>query len=331
MTATQYELDPQTILLPIDEIKVGVNIKNIRTQFDNERIVELAKSIYKDGLLNPLVVTIGRDGQGNPICELVCGARRLRAIQYILAALDENWGDGEVKCTKFTGALEDAVLLNGLENIEREDVDAVDLCDWLYRMVEEAGHTQDELAERMHKSAQWISARITVHKKGSDKLKAALREGLIPFSVAYELAKQLSTEEQDKRIEQARKGREKLTLAEAEVSGDPDRVPKPSKKKLGAALAKAERAAANPAKRNAHGVAMGLRYVLGLVSEDELEAAIQWEGEAQVEEPREEPKKDEEAPAAEPEKKPRAARAKGAPAEKAAEPKATKKGRSKEK
>lgn len=307
----QYELDAQTVSLPIEEIKVGVNIKNIRTQFDDERIVELAKSIYKDGQLNPLVVMIAEDAGGNPICELVCGARRLRAVQYILANFDDQWNGAEVKCTKYTGTVEDAELLNGLENIEREDVDPADLCTWIFRMVEEAGHSQEEMAERLHKSPQWVSSHLTVERKGSDELKKALREGLIPFSVAYELAKSLSKDEQDKRIKAARKNREKITLNEAEVEGKPDQVPKPSKKKIGNALAKAERTAANPAKRNAHGVAMGLRYVLGLVAEDELEQAIEWEGEPQVEEPKEEP-----APEPEPQKAPKA---------KAAEPRTAKK------
>lgn len=275
-----YELDDQTVKIPIEEIKVGVNIKNIRTVFDEDRIRELAESIYNDGLLNPIVVMQATDVNGGAIVELVCGARRLRAIHWIRENLEEDWGDGEVKCTQYTGTLEDAVLLNGLENIEREEVDEVDTAAWLFRMVEEGGQTQDELAKRLRKGSQWVSTRITIHRKGTDSLKQALREGLVRVTTAYELAKQLTAEEQDKRIATARKNNEKLIkLDEAEVSGDPDKVPKPSGKKLGAILAQAERAATNPKKRNAHGAAMGIRFVLGLANEAEIIAAIQWEGE----------------------------------------------------
>jgi len=272
-----YELDEQTVRIPVDEIRVGVNIKNIRTVFDDDQTRELAESIYKDGLMNPLVVMVTQDADGSEIVELVCGARRLRAIQHIQNNFDADWNEGAVKCTQFTGSLKDATLLNGKENIERAEVDDVDTCAWLFGLVEDHGYTQDDLAEQMHRSAQWVSARITVHRKGSEKLKQALREKLISFTVAYELAKQLSAEEQDKRIDKARKNNEKLTLSEAEVAGDVDRVARPSKKRLAEMLSRAEQASGNPAKRNAHGVAMGLRYVLGLATEDEVTDAILWE------------------------------------------------------
>lgn len=276
--SANYELDEQTVRIDISEIRVGVNIRNIRTVFDDEQTVQLAESIFRDGLMNPLVVMLAQDAAGDEIVELVCGARRLRAIHYIQKNFDPDWNGGAVKCTTFTGSVEDATLLNGMENVEREEVDAVDASAWLFWLVEECGHTQDELAKRMHRSAQWVSARITVHRQGTEKLKQALREGLISFTVAYELAKKLPAAEQDARIDRARKNNEKLTQAEAEVAGNLDKVARPSKKLLGAMLSKAEKASANPAKRNAHGVAMGLRYILGLAAEDEVSAAIDWEG-----------------------------------------------------
>jgi len=276
-----YEIEHTTVELPLDTIAVGRNIKNIRTVFNDDSTVELAKSIFHDGLLNPLVVMPTTDPEsGEAIIELVCGARRMRAISWIRENLDPDWSAGEVRCTQFAGTLEDAKLLNGVENVERENVDEVDTCAWLYHMVEEEGRTQDDLAERMHRSGQWVSLRLTVHRKGSDELKQALREGLISISAAYELAKNLSKEDQDKRVKRARTNAEKLiTLEEATTAGDPDRVPRPSKKKIAEMLAKAEQASANLKKRNAHGTAMGLRYVLGLCSEDEATRAIEFEPE----------------------------------------------------
>ena len=110
---------------------------------------------------------------------------------------------------------------------------------------------------------------------------SALREGVVSFSVAYELAK-LSHEDQDKRVKAARSGLEKLTREDAAVIKDTERVAKPNKKALAAMLATAERVAANPRKRNAHGVAMGLRFVLGLADQQEVEAALQFEGELEL-------------------------------------------------
>jgi ParB/RepB/Spo0J family partition protein len=276
-----YQIEHQTINLPIEQIKVGRNVKNIRTQYDEESLKEFAEGIYADGLLNPLVVMSVTDPEdGADIIELVCGSRRLRAIQWIRANLDPDWGDGEVRCTQYGGTLEDAKILNGVENIERADVDPVDECEWIFRMVEEEGHSQEFLAKKMHRSGQWISLRLTIHRKGSDELKKALREKLISISAAYELAKNLSKEDQDKRVKQARAGAEKLIkLEDAKVEGNPDKVSKPSKKRLMNMLADAEKASTNPKKRNAHGVAMGIRYILGLCSEDEAKTAIQYEPE----------------------------------------------------
>lgn len=275
---SEYALDKNVVKIPVDEIRVGVNVQNIRTVFSEDSILELAESIHANGLINPLVVMETEDQNGNAIVELVCGARRLRAIQWILNNVDEDWHDGEVNCTVLVGSLSDADFLNGLENIDREDIDEVDKCNWVFRMTER-GFTQEELAQRAHKSAQWISSRLTVHRRGSDKLKAALRDRLISFSAAYKLAQQLSLEEQDKRIDRARKFDEKLTLAEAEVAGDENRVAKPNKKRLTALLTDALAATTNEKKKNAYGVAMGLQFVLGLASEEEVRAAITWEQE----------------------------------------------------
>lgn len=276
-----YDIEHQSVDLPIEEIKVGRNIKNIRTQYDDASIKELGESIYEDGLLTPLMVMPTNDpADGADIIELVCGSRRLRAIEWIRANLDPDWGKGEVRCTQFAGTLEDAKILNAVENIEREDVGDVDTCAWLFYMVETEGKTQEELAKKMHRSGQWVSLRLTVHRKGSDELKKALNEKIISISAAYELAKNLSKEDQDKRIKQARASAEKLIkLEDAKVEGNQDKVAKPSKKKLMGMLADAEKASANPKKRNAHGLAMGLRYVLGLCSEEEAKTAIQYEPE----------------------------------------------------
>jgi ParB/RepB/Spo0J family partition protein len=279
-----YVIEPAPIMIPVGEIKVGRSIKNIRTQFDAGEIADLADSIYEGGLLNPLVVMETADPEtGDEIIELVCGSRRLRAIQSILENRDVDWNDGEVRCNKFVGSLEDAKLLNGVENIDRQDVDPVDELLWVHRMVEEEGHDPEGLAKRLHRGAQWVSLRLTICRKGSEELLKALREGIISISAAYELAKNLSKEDQDKRIKQARTAGEKLIkLEDAKVEGKPDKTAKPSKKTLMSLLALAEEASTNPKKRNAHGVAMGLRGVLGLCAEDEVKAAIQYEPEEEA-------------------------------------------------
>jgi len=270
----------QLSFIDIDQIRVGVNIDNIRTVFDEGRIKELAESIYEDGLINALVVMDTEDPvTGEEVIELVCGARRLRAIQYIQKHMDADYSDGEVKCSQFEGGIPEAELLNGMENIERAEVDDIDIAAWLYKMVEDSGHTQADLARKTHKSPTWISNRITFHRSACDELKAAVREGIINFTAAYQLASKLSHEEQEKRVRRARKHNEKITLEEAERAGNDNRTKRPSKKERTRLQLLAEaKATENPIKyRNAHGVAMGLRFVEGLLTAEELEEIINWD------------------------------------------------------
>ena len=270
----------QLSFIEIHEIHVGVNIENIRTVFDEDRIKELAESIFEDGLINPLVVMeVDDPDTGDEITELVCGARRLRAIKYIQKHMDEDWGEGEVKCTQFEGGLPEAELLNGMENIERAEIDDVDTAAWLHRMVEDSGHTQAALSKKLHKSPTWISNRITFARNACDELKKAVREGIINFTAAYQLASKLSHEEQEKRVKKARKNNERITLEEAERAGNQNRTKRPSKKERETFQQLAERLAAeDPLKyRNAHGVAMGLRFVDGLLTAEEIEEVIRWD------------------------------------------------------
>ena len=201
-------VDPQSVTLPITDIVVGANIKNIRTVFDEAAIKELAQSIYAEGLLVPLLITESEDAAGAEIFELVAGARRLRAIQYLLTEIDPDWscsGEAEeVRCSVYAGSIEDAAVLTGVENIEREEVDDVDIGDWLHSMIEENGWTQADLGKKMKKSSGWISSHVTFAERASDELKKALREKVLRFSTACELAKTLSHEDQDKRVSRAR-------------------------------------------------------------------------------------------------------------------------------
>lgn len=288
-----YEIDQETILIDVDEIKVGVNITNIRTLFDEEGIRDLAESIYEDGLLNPLIVMETEDDDGEEITELVCGSRRLQAIKLIIAEMDEDWGDGQVKVTQFTGSVEDAELVNGVENIERQAVDDVDTAAWLFRLTETGGHSQNELAKKVHRSPQWVSSRITFHRRACQELKDALREGLVRFSTAYEMAKRMSEEDQKKRIKKAKQNEEGLiTLKEDKTEGT-DTVTRPTKTARAKMLGKAEEAAKDEANRNAHGIAMALRWVDGLASTEELEEALTWKGEEKPGEPEEEEEEEE--------------------------------------
>ena len=266
--------DTRTVEIPVSDIVVGVHIANIRTLFRNEDIEQLAESIETLGLMTPLTVMHGEDDNGNPITELVAGERRLRAIKKIQERDPDFMEDG-VPCVQFEGLLKDAKFVNAIENIERENIDDVDLSAWVWSRVQD-GETQSTLAERLHRSVSWVNFHITFHERAADAVKEALRDGLISFSAAYQLAKNLSQEDQIKWIQKARRLNEKISVEQAAAAGDPDKVVRPSKK---ARLRMIDRVDALADNGNDLGRSMSiaLRWVEGLTDDDFMQETVSFE------------------------------------------------------
>jgi ParB family chromosome partitioning protein len=118
-----------------------------RQHFDEEALEQLAASIRTHGLLQPILVR--RDAKNPGTYEIIAGERRWRAAQkaqlhevpVIITAL----GD--------TQAAEVALI----ENLQREDLNAVEEALGYKRLSEEYGHTQEKLAEALGKSRPHIA------------------------------------------------------------------------------------------------------------------------------------------------------------------------------
>lgn len=261
------------IKIPVDNIKSDVQLKNIRTVFDDDKIKELAESIYNDGLMCPIIVMDSFDASNNEIIELVAGARRLRAIKFIRNTKDALFMEDGVPCIQFEGSLHDAVFASAEENIAREEVDEVDISAWIFDRVTE-GVTQTEISERIHKSLQYVSFRYQFHTRSADEVKQALRDGLIAFSAAYELTKNLNTDEQIKWINKARNLNSKISLADARIAGDTDKSTKPSKKARDKMLARATTCADDKASELSQGIVLALSWVEGLIDNEEMDGAM---------------------------------------------------------
>ena len=266
--------DTDTIIkVPVDDIKVEVQLKNIRTIFDISKIEELAESIYNDGLMVPVLVMDSYDDQNNDIVELVAGARRLRAIKHIRNSIDSEFMDEGVPCIQFEGSLNDAVFASAEENIAREEVDDVDIAQWIADRIDD-GITQTEIAERLHKSLQYVSFRAMFHQRASDELKQYLREGEISFTGAYELSKNLGEADQNKYIEKYKDLGKKISLADARVAGKKNKSTKPGQKAKDRMLAKATVLSEDRGSQIAHGMVLALSWVDGLITTEEFEDAL---------------------------------------------------------
>lgn len=115
-----------------------------RRHFTEDKLVELAASIAKHGLIQPIVV---RPHAGD--FQIVAGERRWRAAQraqvHEIPAIVRNFDDAET--------LEIALL----ENIQRQDLNPIEEAEAYRKLTEMFGHSAAELAEMVHKSRSHVA------------------------------------------------------------------------------------------------------------------------------------------------------------------------------
>ena len=129
------------------EIKLSEIIPNPtqpRTEFDEESLEELAESIRQLGLIQP--ITVKRDGEKYII---ISGERRWRASQKA----------GLEAIPAYIREVDDTTLhaMALVENIQREDLNAIDISLGMQRLVDECGLTQEALAERLGKKRSTVA------------------------------------------------------------------------------------------------------------------------------------------------------------------------------
>jgi ParB family transcriptional regulator, chromosome partitioning protein len=117
-----------------------------RTRFDTQKLDELAQSIREHGLIEPLVVR--RMASGDKF-ELIAGERRWRALQRA--------GLHEALVVVKDVSPEDAFELALIENVQREDLNAIELAEAYERLLRDHGYTQEALADRVGKDRTTIS------------------------------------------------------------------------------------------------------------------------------------------------------------------------------
>lgn len=116
-----------------------------RTHFDEQALEELASSIKKLGIVQPL--TVRETGSGR--YQLIAGERRLRAARLA----------GLTHVPAFIRTADDQAMLELalVENIQREDLDAVEVAISFQRLIEECRLTQEQLSDRVGKQRSTIS------------------------------------------------------------------------------------------------------------------------------------------------------------------------------
>jgi ParB family transcriptional regulator, chromosome partitioning protein len=158
--------------IPIDHIEI--NPKQPRHDFDEVALSELAASIKLHDIVQPLTVSKMSNGK----FRLIAGERRYRASK-IAGLKDVPVYIREVKDSQL---LELALL----ENLQRENLNAMEIALSYKRLMEELDYTQEQVAERMGKERSTVSNYIRLLKLPPD-IQVAVRSGVISMGHARAL------------------------------------------------------------------------------------------------------------------------------------------------
>jgi len=146
-----------------------------RRDFDEEALAELADSIRTLGVIQP--ITVKRTDEGKYI--IISGERRWRASQ--MAGLDS--------LPAYIREADDTSLhaMALVENLQRQDLNAIEVALGLQRLVDECGLTQDSLSEKVGMKRSTVSNYMRLLKLPSE-IQLALKEGIITMGHAKAIA-----------------------------------------------------------------------------------------------------------------------------------------------
>lgn len=174
ITPTQQS-KPMSEMAEVAIADIEPNPLQPRTEFDEEALSELADSIAQLGVIQPITVKRRDNGKYT----IISGERRWRAAQraglttlpaYIREVDDENLH---------------AMAL--VENIQRQDLNAIEIALGMQRLVEECGLTQEAMAEKVGKKRSTVSNYMRLLSLPSE-IQLALKEGIISMGHAKAIA-----------------------------------------------------------------------------------------------------------------------------------------------
>ena len=196
---TQYEIRRGDVQ-KIDISKIYTNPNQPRKNFDKESLNELAESIRLHGLIQPIIVNETNEGY-----MIIAGERRYRASK--LCGLKEI--DAIVKNYTEKQVAEIAII----ENLQREDLNPVEIAKGIKQLMEEYGLTQEKVAERLGKSRSAIANSLRILSLYPEVIEM-IEKGKVSFGHAKVLA---SIDDYTTQIILAKKiAKDKLTVRDLE-------------------------------------------------------------------------------------------------------------------
>lgn len=162
-------------MIPIDRIIIlNPRVRNRR------KFMEVVESIRTVGLKRPIRVNtmIGSDGQRS--YGLACGQGRIEAFREL--------GRTEIPAIVTEATEEECLVMSLVENCARRQHRSIDLLQDVATL-RKRGYNDREIAEKIGTSSEWVNMMAMLIEKGEQRLVEAVDTGMIPISVAIEIAK----------------------------------------------------------------------------------------------------------------------------------------------
>lgn len=169
--------NPSAALGSISHIKINqveVNPYQPRFEFDETALKELSESILLQGLIQPITVR----QMGHNHYQLISGERRLRASKLA--------GKTEIPAYIRTANDQQMLEMALIENIQRENLNAIEVALSFQRMIEECSINQEELGDRVSKNRSTVTNYLRLLKL-PPTIQAAIRDNKISMGHARAL------------------------------------------------------------------------------------------------------------------------------------------------
>lgn len=207
-------VDGSVTLVPIDKVKPNPN--QPRREFDPTAMMELTQSVERDGIIQPIIVR--RAGPGE--YEIIAGERRWRAAKTA--------GLTEVPVIPRTADDQKVLELAIVENIQREDLNPIELAEAFHRMGVELGLSHDQIGEKTGKDRATVTNTIRLLQLPEDLQALVAARKLSPGHARALLKLQEPAAQRDMAERSIREG---WSVRQIEEYTRPDRAATPPHKK----------------------------------------------------------------------------------------------------
>lgn len=143
--------DDSTYRTSLDISDIHTNPYQPRRVFDQDKLNELARSIKEHGVFTPILVRPSIDGY-----QLIAGERRLRAARLA--------GNETIPAIIMDFTDDQMMEISLLENVQREDLSAIEEANAYKQLIDNLHYTQEELGKRLGKSREHISNTLRLLK-----------------------------------------------------------------------------------------------------------------------------------------------------------------------